>query len=496
MEKELIMKMLKLVVVTFLISAVISINAKTKELSTLNSMPDVEFVSNPMHGLYNFVQGIAGGPGGTSRSLTEIFEQSEYNNKQYKDQIERFRQVNLSYNYAFSEEVPHRHNKRQITQLLVMASSQATTIDDFAQRIMGLLTNADLMVVIETLKAYEPIYQELVWKPAQERFKKDLVKLNQRAKEVGFASKFIKASNFYNANWKADLPFKVYLAPIPAESGFTTATPQGNIISYISTYIQDPDGVLAVVFHELAHLLYANQPIEFQDKMEKAFLEHDSYHKAHAYQLLNESLATAIGNGWFYKESKGQLDERDWYHFRFINQQAKSIYPLVESYLKEGKTIDNDFVEKYIQQYAENFPEGYLEPDNFLTNVSFLADKEFKEHNKLFQIFFQHQQTVRSLHLQTPFFDDEAMSKFNGAINAKVILITEEHLENFEKFADYYPGLKQVDLPAGEYVLHSLLPDGTMLMIVSISNLNSLGKAIEAIKKKKVLDEYIRVIKI
>ncbi len=464
--------------------------------ATAKPMPDIEFSSNPVHGLYNFVQGIAGGPGGTSRSLTEIFEQSDYNNQTYRQIIERFREVNLSYDYAFSEEVAHRHNKRQITELLVMASSQAKDIDDFAQRIMGLLTNADLMIVIETLKAYEPIYQELIWLPAYQRFQKDIVNLNKRAKEIGFAEQFVVASKFYNANWKADLPFKVYLAPIPVENGYTTATPQGNIISYITTYISDPDSVLAVVFHELAHLLYANQPMEFQGEMENAFLDSDSYHKAHAYQLLNESLATAVGNGWFYKNSKGILDENDWYHSRFINQQAKSIYELVELYLSTGKTLDLQFIDKYIKQYAQNFPKGYLEPDSFLANVSFLAHKDFKEHNKLFQVFFQHQKSVRSLNVQTPFFDEKAMYKFNSAINAKMALITENHQETLEGLFEYYPGLEQAEFPEGEFVLHSLLPDGTMLLVVSINSLDSFGKAMQAIKKQKVLDRYIRVLKL
>ncbi len=479
----------------FIVFSTYTASAKTA-LSSPATQLEVEFKTNEVHGLYNFVQGIAGGPGGTSPTLTELFENSDYNNDKNQVLIERYRKINVSYDYAFSEEVAHRHNKRQVTQLLVMASTQASDIDDFAQRIMGLLTNSDLMVLVETLNAFSPIYKELIWDKSQSQLKRNIRVLTDRAKQVDFGGRFAKASKFYNANWKAEIPFKVYLAPIPQKGGFTTATPQGNIISYIISDFDDADGVLAVVFHELAHLLYSSQSIELQAQLEESFLKHDSYHKAHSYQLLNEALATAIGNGWFYKETNGSLDKKEWYHSKYINQQAKAIYPLVEKYLLSGKSIDADFVDDYIDQYAKNFPKGYLQPESFLANVSFLADKDFHEHNKLFQLFFEHQRTVRSLNVQTPFFNQEAMSKFNGAINAKMILITDKHKENFTKFIEYYPGLEKAKLPDGEFVLHSLIPDGTMLLIVSINNLDSFGKAMKALTDKEVLDEYIRVIEL
>lgn len=476
------------------LSHMVSLNAETQQTTTEIAMPDIEFSSNPIHGLFNFVQGIAGGPGGTSRSLTDIFNSSDYNNAEYQAIIDTYRQVNLSYDYAFSEEVRHRHNKRQVIELLIMASTQAKDVDDFAQRIMGILTNADLMTIVHTLKAFEPVYRELVWEPAQERFQTDLAKLTVRAKEVDFASKFQQASTFYNANWKADLPFKVIVAPIPVREGFTTATPQGNVISLITTYFDDPDEMLAIVFHELAHLLYANQPIEFQANLEKNFLEHDSFHKAYGYQLLNESLATAIGNGWFYKETKGQLDTRDWYHSPFINQQGQSIYPLLAEYLEQGKAIDENFVGKYLKQYAKNFPSGYLDPNSFLSNVSFLATEGFKDHNKLFQMFFEQQSSVRSLGVHTPFFEKESMDKFNSGIDTKMIIITEDNEKTLSEFKKHYAWLKQVTLPRGEFVLHHLNPDGTMLIIVSLDKLDNFGSALEALKAKKLLSKNTEVI--
>jgi hypothetical protein len=91
--------------------------------------------------------------------------------------------------------------------------------------------------------------------------------------------------------------------------------------------------IIGIITHEFCHLLYSKLP-QYNRDLEVIFKHRNVNH------LFNESLATAIGNAWIYKKiaNKGKLGE--WYHNCEIDSYSKSIYPLIEKYLNDNRSLD------------------------------------------------------------------------------------------------------------------------------------------------------------
>jgi len=95
-----------------------------------------------------------------------------------------------------------------------------------------------------------------------------------------------------------------------------------------------------VVFHEACHALWDSKPksdlIVLQQDFEKAG-------GAKAYVEIYESLASALGQGWF-NESAFGTSPKSWYGGNpTYNAYGHSLFPLVVEYLTQGKTIDAQF---------------------------------------------------------------------------------------------------------------------------------------------------------
>jgi hypothetical protein len=126
-----------------------------------------------------------------------------------------------------------------------------------------------------------------------------------------------------------------------------------------------PEERLDVVLHELFHRWYASAPYAKKKALVNAFARsRDPFARA-AYGLLNESLATAFGNGLIARAvNRPDFDKRvaqplGLYHDRFVDQNVKSILGLLERWTGEGKTLyDPRFLDEYVARVSAAFPKG------------------------------------------------------------------------------------------------------------------------------------------
>ena len=489
------------IMMKILYGGLLSISLLLFNAATANENPhdniSIEFSTNQVHGLYNFVQALAGTVGATSPTLNEIFSDSEFNNAQSKQILSAYKNINISYDYDFNQELAGRHNSRQIWQLFIMASTQAKDLDDFQQRTFGLITTNDHQIMISTLRYFEPIYQKLIWEPSQAWLDDEIKTLGTRASTIDINQHFNQAKSFYRTQWNSHIPFKVFIVPIPRNNGISTATPQGNILSFTTMPHQNTEAQLGIIFHELAHILFENQPIATQKDIEKMFLESSSPYKVLAYQILDEALATALGNGWFYKLHSGELDTNDWYFSPYINTQAKSTYSLVERYIKNNKTLDKAFVDDFIKQYGTNFPNSYLNVDTIMANTIILAEQGKESDNRIFQAYFNNLQFLRSINIVTPLDNLTEIGKLQRSINTRLILITEQKEQNIENLKKYFPWLTSKKRPTeGNYIMAYLAPDGVMEILFAIDDMALFETAIQTLSKKKTLSDGVNVIKL
>lgn len=76
-----------------------------------------------------------------------------------------------------------------------------------------------------------------------------------------------------------------------------------------------------------------------------------------------------LGNGWFYDSVSGHVDQFSWYNEPHIELPARGMYELTKSYLSNGKSIDEVYVQKLIAQFKMNFPNYGDDPDYIFQSV-------------------------------------------------------------------------------------------------------------------------------
>lgn len=118
-----------------------------------------------------------------------------------------------------------------------------------------------------------------------------------------------------------------------------------------------PTSNLDVTIHEFCHYLFARAAREDEKNLIEKFSSAGTPEAIAAYNLLNEVIATAIGNGLVSRMlmpaerfQRYLQTPKTFYNDDFIDPLAKAVYLRVEQALKAGETIsDQAFVKDYLQ---------------------------------------------------------------------------------------------------------------------------------------------------
>jgi hypothetical protein len=128
------------------------------------------------------------------------------------------------------------------------------------------------------------------------------------------------------------------------------------------------------MLHEIFHIEYDEESLAFKKDIQQWFAENPRRTSRYAYLLFNEAMATAMGNGYVYGRLNGGEDTAAWYNRKYTNLMAKKMYPLVRSYIDNGRPIDRPFIDQYIQLYDDNFKDWITETNNIFTDRYVLSD--------------------------------------------------------------------------------------------------------------------------
>jgi hypothetical protein len=377
--------------------------------------PQIVFRTGHTHGVFRFVEAITGGRQASS-ILADRFRGSRYDTPRLRalaDTYRRIREQHCGHSYRFNGYPSARQEMGwDIHQALNLQSALARDLDDLAGRTAQLLPPAEHRQLLEILRAFEPAYDALVWRPSRAKLERYRRRLAAMARKARLGQLFDRVARFYRSHWPDSVPLTVVLHPIPAARGHTTAYVIANVAP-VEALLDEKDlaGRLAVVFHELCHALYESQPAEVQQELHKAFSAHRSPYTGQAYTLLNEALATALGNGWSYKQITGRLDPDRWYNDPQIDGYAHAIYPRLTAYLEAGRPLDRAFFAQAVAAYRERFPDAIYTLDNLLKEVFVAAEGKLlpvsaighavRRHFRVPSMYRQsplaHPQTVRSL---------------------------------------------------------------------------------------------------
>ncbi|UPZ16256.1 hypothetical protein [Flavobacterium humidisoli] len=404
------------------------------------------------------------------------FQKSKYNIEKYKNIISKFEQLSISYSFRF-EDFPYGSKKTMQTQdILKKNLIETDNLNDFKIRSAGMIPNKTLSDLGECISEFTPIYNELIYNPNKEKFEKQLDEIQKYSNDHKIEDYFKTGLVFYNSSWDSSIPFEAAFYPLPNSKGFTASAFCNNFVSAIQTDLKSHKDLFSVMMHETYHIIYDEQSLEVKTEIDTYFKANKSKCSNYAYQLLNEVLATVLGNGYVYEKLDGKLDAGEWYNNKYINLMAKKIYPLAKEYIDQKRPIDKNFIDQYIQIYETNFPDWINELDNIMTYRYVITEneKDFKTINKLFR--------YRSRTEYEDQITESSIEKMKQIPLTKMVIISKDSKEKIRLLKNKFKELKNWKAnPDKEFADKILLEDKSQLIILN--------------QKKSDLEALIKMIK-
>ncbi|WP_278020341.1 hypothetical protein [Flavobacterium ginsengisoli] len=403
------------------------------------------------------------------------FQKSKYNVEKYKSLISKFDQLSISYSFRF-EDFPYGSKKTMQTKdILKKNLIETDNLNDFKLRSAGMIPNKTLSDLGECISEFTPIYNELIYNSNKEKFEKQLDEIIKYSNEHHIEDYFKTGLIFYNSSWDNSIPFEATFYPLPNSKGFTASAFCNNFMSAIQTDLKSHKDLFSVMMHETYHIVYDEQSLEVKTAIDTYFKENKSKCSNYAYQLMNEVLATVLGNGYVYEKLDNKVDEGEWYNNKYINLMARQIYPLTKEYIEQKKPIDKNFIDQYIQLYETNFPDWINEMNNIMTYRYVITEneKDFNVINKMFR--------YRSRTEYEDQITDSSIEKMKQTPLTKMVIISKDNKEKIKLLKGKFKELKNwKGNPDKEFGEKILLDDKSQLIIVNqkTSNLETLIKSI------------------
>ncbi|AEA45804.1 hypothetical protein [Fluviicola taffensis] len=381
----------------------------------------------------------------TSSALEQFIVSKTKEDKEFAQLISDFDRIKLNYSFKREEFPNSRRPSRTTYDFLAIALVNSSTILEFRNKMLGILPNSELQKLIEIMQQAEIHYDRIIWKDYEEKLNGQRIALEKYADQCSEA--FTKINRFYNSFWISDIPFTVALYPIPGKSGSSTSNPYSNSLC-IGVFTDEIDHIatIGVVLHEMCHVLYDEQPSDFQHKLESYFFESKSPYNQFAYNFIDEGLATALGNGWAYNFLSGKPDPADWYNNEYINGFGKALYPLVTEYISANKQIDQEFVNRAIDLFGATFPNSITDYGILLNRVSIYTDSQTDEGMgdmmNLAGSYFQ----LTHISVSAPILDPNAVENLKTSPQTQLVIIDQNHEVTAKSIKKIFPELSKVKM--------------------------------------------------
>jgi len=413
--------------------------------------------------VFQFVNSLSAGS--LNNVYKKLYNGSRFARKEYNDLISQFDSLNLGYNFEFNDYPAGQKVGIDVSSFMKRNLILSESVQDFKLRSMGLVPNEALIKLTLLLKDFTPVYDEVVYQPFKLRFEEQLKGISDLVKAKNLNNLFSEAVQFYRSSWDPSVPFIFCFYPLPHSKGFTATAVSNVAISGIADSLDTYTGLLSVMMHEISHVLYDERPKSFWSEMDGWFVTNPSKVSRYAYSLFNESMATAVGNGYIGGQLNGKEDTaRSWYGEKYINAMAKATYPIVKDYIVNHKPIDHDFVNAYIKTYEDKFS-GWLTDLNYvMTGAIVVSDDPADFHlvDSLFRFYgHEHVNEISTLSLE----------KLQANHGTKIIIVNSRNEEKLGVLKRGFKELKEWHPDAGhdfEYTV--FLSDKTYLLILNNVN--------------------------
>jgi len=425
--------------------------------STAQSI-QLKIVQNPWHASYTTLVKL------TSQSHSPILksrlQRSIYNRPSIHQAIKTFELLNLHYGFSYDQFPPDGKLPFSTAESLERNLIFSKTLAEFESLSYGLLAPEDLKTLVNLLDSIKPLYKALVLDTLGELFGKTVDDLQKYLDQHQTNQIVDQVVNFYGSSYAMPKEVLVAVYPSLVKSSFSAKAFLNAAVCEVPTGFKSNATLLSVLLHEVFHVMFDAQPLALKLNIDQWFNQSPYASAVYAKQLLNEALATALGNGYAYKCFTGYMDTLDWYHDTYINRMARHLYPLLLTYIERASCIDSNFIANYCEGF-EKLSSNWLVDINFLLKYRYVLASQNGSAEFFRTLVPYASMVIESWPLTPSELSGQAASKLT-----KVVVIEENHEKQIKWLYQCYPELKKskIKIRTDGYRLVGL-KDGTQLMI-------------------------------
>ena len=408
----------------------------------------------------------------------QLFNSSRFNQQKYQMLIAEFDGLNIDYNYDFPEYPRGEQIGLSTASLLKKKLIDSQSIDEFKVSAIGIIPNEIFFKLVSILAEFTPVYREVIYQPNKEKFEQQLGNLKNLIAATDMTSYFNVGIKFYNSSWDNSVPFNFVFYPLPGSRGYRATAFANNAESPLPTSLTDYNLLLSLMFHEMFHILYDDETLALQKEIRQWRSSNASRSSGYAFTLLNESLATALGNGYVYGKLSGKLIEGNWYGLKYISEMAKKIYPMVKEYAEKQQSIDRAFIDNFIKIFDDNFSEWLLDPEFIMAGRYVLSDNV--EDFKMIDQQFRYRPSAEYLEG----ISVSSIEKMAKAPTTRVVFVSKDNKKKLQLIKQGFAELKDWRPDAKTDFTYSVLLQDKAYLIVVNSVRKTAKEQIETLKLK------------
>jgi hypothetical protein len=376
--------------------------------------------------------------------------------------LDSFGSVQTDYEYNYPE-YPDGKIEGSTSYILKRNLILASSLADFRTRSIVVLPSGDLNLIASALEVFTPVYDSLVYESGRATFERQLHEIEVLLREKRAAELFDAIRVFYRASWDPSIPFVFAFYPRLAGGGFS-ATAYGNVAeSELPSDMKDYAMMLALMLHEAAHILLDEQQRDAAWEMQRWYSESQATTSHYAMGLMQESWATAVGNGYLYERLTGTLNPGSWYGQKHISQMAKALLPLMRPYLEAARPMDRALVDAYVNLFERNF-RGWLSEWEFLMTARAVISERPADFDLLDRKF-----PYRNVQKYLSDFSDASLRELKASRTSKLIVISRDHAATLDRVRQVFPELAgwRPDL-AADFAHATMTAGKTRLIVVNL----------------------------
>jgi hypothetical protein len=267
-----------------------------------------------------------------------------------------------------------------------VAAFRAKTDEEFLGDAALLMVPADVAKMGEILRYFSPRFHVWWRKEAEGRGKAFVKRVDRLMRSEPTRGEIERFRRFYGPSLpeRAQVYFSLLYRPNLAKAP-TSGQQIGNV--GIAEFLPDetPEKRLDVVLHEFCHFLYNSRSDEDNLALQNAFANSGDPAAKPSYNLLNEGMATALGNGIVGRSFRTASEwpaylarPRSLYNNANIDRAAKRLLPMMDAWLASVRTMkDPTFAPEYIAAMKGAFGAELTRPALFLNEAYILVDEKF-----------------------------------------------------------------------------------------------------------------------